>query len=245
MSEPAPGADVAQPPPLAQAVGAGSVADRVEPGWLQPLVQAIEGIGPGDLSVALPPEDGSGRPSAVLVSFTELAAGPAVLLLERAVDMRTHAGQVAFPGGGVDAGDADRTATALREAEEEVGLPADQVRVAALLPQLWIPPSGFLVTPVLAWWAPELVSVLRPGDPREVARIGLVPVAELADPANRFMVRSPRHDWLSPAFEASGLFIWGFTAGLLDRLLALGGWARDWDRGRVRPLPDAFLGRSR
>ena len=88
---------------------------------------------------------------------------------------------------------------------------------------------------MLAWWrAPHPV---RPGRPR--ARSPPSPssrIAELADPANRFRVRHPS-GYIAPGFEAGGLFVWGFTAGLLDRLLEFGGWARPWDETVHRPLP--------
>jgi hypothetical protein len=70
----------------------------------------------------------------------------------------------------------------------------------------------------------------------------VVPVAELADPANRFRVTHPS-GWIGAGFEAAGLFVWGFTAGLLDRMLALGGWARPWDTERLLPLPERLAGR--
>ena len=85
----------------------------------------------------------------MLILFGEDAAhGPDVLLVERASTLRDHAGQVAFPGGSADPGDADAVATALREAEEETGLAPAGVVPLALLPELFIPPSGFVVTPV-------------------------------------------------------------------------------------------------
>jgi hypothetical protein len=103
----------------------------------------------------------------------------------------------------------------------------------ALLPRLWIPVSGFVVTPVLSWWhAPHPV---HPASPREIAGVHRVPIAELADPANRVRVRHPS-GYLGPAFEVAGMVIWGFTAGVLDTLLDLGGWSQPWDRTRVREL---------
>ena len=75
-------------------------------------------------------------------------------------------------------------------------------------------------------------------DVAEVARVALVPVAELADPANRFTVRHPS-GFVGAGFTAGVLFIWGFTAGLLDRLLFFGGWAQPWDESIRRPLPGA------
>jgi 8-oxo-dGTP pyrophosphatase MutT (NUDIX family) len=204
------------------------------PHWLRPLAEVAQDIDGTELSRFLPPDDGSGRQSAVLMAFADGPRGPAVLLIERAADMRKHPGQVAFPGGSLDPTDASLDAAALREAHEEVGLDPASVRVVADLPAIFIPVSEFVVTPVLAWW--EHPHPVRPMDPAEVARVELVPIAELTDPANRFRVTHPS-GWLGPAFEAGGLFVWGFTAGLLDRLLEFGGWARPWDDTRRRPLP--------
>lgn len=211
------------------------------PTWLAPLAAAARVLGPGDLSVFLPPEDGSGRESAVLVAVGEVAGEPSLLLIQRAADMRNHAGQVAFPGGAVDTTDADNVAAALREATEEVGLDPASVQIIVELPSIFIPVTGFVVAPVLAWWHhPHPVA---PVDPVEVARAVVVPIAALADPANRFRVMHPT-GWLGPGFEVDDLFVWGFTAVLLDRLLELGGWATPWDTTREQPLPPHLLGRS-
>jgi 8-oxo-dGTP pyrophosphatase MutT (NUDIX family) len=201
------------------------------------LAEAAASIDGSELSRFLPPDDGSGRQSAVLMAFADGPKGPAVLLIERAAELRRHAGQVAFPGGAVDPTDASIQAAALREAQEEVGLDPASVRVVADLPAIFIPVSEFVVTPVLAWW--ERPHPVRPVDPVEVARVELVPIAELADPANRFRVRHPS-GWLGAAFDVAGLFVWGFTAGLIDRLLEFGGWARPWDQDVLRDLPKAF-----
>ncbi|MEP7179732.1 MAG: CoA pyrophosphatase [Pseudonocardiales bacterium] len=204
------------------------------PQWLRPLARAARTIEAADLSRFVPPDDGSGRASAVLMALTETVAGPGILLIERAADMRTHAGQVAFPGGAADADDPHRVATALREAEEEVGLDPASVHIVAELPAIFLPPSGFVVTPVLAWWSdPHPVTAV---DPAEVAVVAVVPIAELTEPANRFRVRHPA-GWEGPGFAAGGLFIWGFTAGLLDRMLDFGGWTLPWDETQLRPLP--------
>jgi 8-oxo-dGTP pyrophosphatase MutT (NUDIX family) len=212
------------------------------PSWLRPLASAARAVPADELSTFLPPDDGTGRASAVLMAFTETEAGPSVLLIQRAAMLRTHANQVAFPGGAVDAADPTHVSAALREAEEEVGLDPTSIRIAAVMPALFLPPSGFVVTPVLAWWAdPHPVAVV---DPAEVASVAVVPVAELADPANRFTVSHPSGR-IGPGFRASGLFVWGFTAGLLSRLLTLGGWERPWDASRQEPLPEAFLGNWR
>ena len=198
------------------------------------MAAAARDVTAGDLSRFLPPDDGTGRASAVLIALAATPQGPGVLLIERAADMRTHAGQVAFPGGAADPDDPHRVATALREAEEEVGLDPASVHVITELPAVFLPPSGFVVTPVLAWWSdPHPVTAV---DAAEVARVAVVTIAELAEPANRFRVVHPS-GWHGPAFTAGGLFIWGFTAGLLDRMLVLGGWTRPWDESVTRPLP--------
>lgn len=204
------------------------------PEWLRPLAQACSLATADEFPHFLPPEDGSARPSAVLIAFSETDDGPGLLLIERAATLRTHAGQAAFPGGATDPHDASATDTALREANEEVGLEPGSVVVLSELPALYVRPTRFAVTPVLAWWAhPHAVGV---ADPAEVAAVAVVPVAKLADPANRFRVQHPS-GMLGVGFEVDGLFIWGFTAGLVDRLLEFGGWSREWDRRAVREIP--------
>lgn len=213
------------------------------PEWLRLLAEAAVGVRPEQLSRFLPPADG-GRESAVLMLFGEAGpgsgwAGAEVLLIERAHDMRSHAGQVAFPGGAVDPGDDGVVEAAVREAVEETGLDPAGVEVFGTLPALFLPVSDFVVTPVLGWWRePSPVGVV---DPAEVASVHRVPLADLLDPANRFRVRHPA-GYVGPAFGVAGLLVWGFTAGLLDRMLRLAGWERAWDRDRVQDLPEHMLG---
>jgi 8-oxo-dGTP pyrophosphatase MutT (NUDIX family) len=208
------------------------------PAWLRPLLSGVRDVGAAELVRHRLPPPAGGRPAAVLVLFgDELAHGPDVLLVERASTLRDHAGQVAFPGGGADADDADAVATALREAEEEAGVEPSGVVPLTLLPDLYVPPSGFVVTPVIAHWArPVAVHAV---DPRETASVVRVPVAGLADPAHRLRVRHPS-GFTGPAFAVAGLLVWGFTGALLSALLDRGGWARSWDTGRVMDLDAAW-----
>ncbi|MEU4382246.1 NUDIX hydrolase [Micromonospora echinofusca] len=207
---------------------------RRPPGWFDPLLTRLGSARSEDFTRLVTPENG-GRESAVLVLLgEEPGAGPDVLVLQRAATLRNHAGQPAFPGGAADPEDADARATALREANEEVGLDPASVTVLTELPKLWIPVSDFVVTPVLAWWhAPHPV---HPREPAEVAHVARLPVTELVDPANRMRVRHPS-GWIGPAFSARGMLVWGFTGGVLATLLEMGGWARPWPRDRVVDLP--------
>jgi len=206
------------------------------------LVRLLDGAVDLPLRHVLPPPPRTARRSAVLILFGDGPGGHDVLLIEKSAHLRSHAGQPAFPGGGVDPGDDFPIGTALREAQEEAGVDPDGVRVLATLPELFLPPSNRLVVPVVAWWDdPADVTV---GDPREVARVARVPVADLADPANRFRVRHPA-GFVSPAFDVRGMLVWGFTAGLLDSVLDLAGWNRPWDRSVVRDLPATALGAGR
>ncbi|MEU8182887.1 CoA pyrophosphatase [Micromonospora sp. NPDC049044] len=207
---------------------------RRPPEWIEPLLTRLGTARAEDFTRLTTPAEG-GRESAVLVLLGEQpGVGPDVLVLQRAATLRTHAGQPAFPGGAADPEDADVRATALREANEEVGLDPTTVTVLAELPKLWIPVSDFVVTPVLAWWHDP--HPVHPREPAEVAHVARLPVSELVDPANRLRVRHPS-GWIGPAFSARGMLVWGFTAGVLATLLEMGGWARPWPRDRVVELP--------
>jgi 8-oxo-dGTP pyrophosphatase MutT (NUDIX family) len=208
------------------------------PDWLAPLVELVEREPAPLLSGWGNPQGDSPRPAAVLMLFGAGAAGPDVLLLERSHDMRSHAGQVAFPGGSEDPEDESPTAAALREAQEETGVDPAGVEVLGELPSLWLPPTNFQVTPVLAWWRePNEVSAV---DPAETASVHRVPVAELVDAANRVTVRHPS-GFLGPGFLVQGLVVWGFTAGMLATMIDLVGWAMPWDKSRVVDLADALV----
>jgi 8-oxo-dGTP pyrophosphatase MutT (NUDIX family) len=195
-----------------------------------------------DLTRFVAPEGTIARRGAVLLLFGQQRD---LLLTERAHDMRSHPGQVSFPGGSIDPGESPRQA-ALREAVEETGLRADGVEVFGELPELWLPPSNFAVTPVLGWWAEE--SPVGVVDPAEVHAVYRVPLEELLDPAHRVSVRHPS-GWTGPGFligPRHDVVLWGFTAGIVSRVLDRAGWSRPWDERVIRDLPGYMLqGRPR
>jgi 8-oxo-dGTP pyrophosphatase MutT (NUDIX family) len=140
-----------------------------------------------------------------------------VLLTLRSAQLSSHAGQIAFPGGRIDAGDADAVAAALREAQEEVGLEACYVQVLGALPA-YLTSSGYEVTPVVALVQPDFV--LQPNG-AEVADVFEVPLAFLMDPANhrhhRIESAQGARQWLSMPYQDAQQqrYIWGVTAGIL------------------------------
>ena len=186
-----------------------------------------------------PPASGIGRPSAVLMLFGETNGEADLLIVQRSPYLRRHAGQPAFPGGATEPADGGPVGAALREATEEVGVDPAGVEVLAVLPELFIPRSGFRVTPVLAWW--RRPSPLVPASDGEIVSAVRARLDDLADPANRLTVRLPNGVTAGPAFRLHGMLVWGFTAALVDRLLALGGWERPWDAGHEEDLPPDVL----
>jgi 8-oxo-dGTP pyrophosphatase MutT (NUDIX family) len=188
-------------------------------------------------AVMRPPRDG-GRPSAVLLLFGDTGGEPDLLIVQRSPWLRRHAGQPAFPGGAIEEADHGPVGAALREATEEAGVDPGGVDIVGVLPDLFIARSGFRVTPVLGWWR-RPVPVLA-ADGGEVTAAVRIRLADLADPANRLRVRHPSGP-AGPAFRLHGMLVWGFTAMLVDRLLAVGGWERPWDTGPAEDLPSEVL----
>ncbi len=214
--------------------GPGSPASEAgdgPPAWLRRLAAAAAVM---DVPRVVRPPATGGRPSAVLVLFGAGPDGPDLLYIQKNEGLRRHAGQPAFPGGKIEDGDDGPVAAALREAAEETGLDPAGVDVIGMLPELFVAASQFRVVPVLAWW--RVPSAVRPVDIGEIAAVERISVAALADPANRLMLKFPSGR-SGPAFRIESMLIWGFTALITDRLLALGGWERPWDAVTVRELP--------
>lgn len=156
------------------------------------------------------------KPASVLVPLVNRTAGITVLLTQRTADMPSHAGQVAFPGGRRQASDIDAAATALRETEEEVGIPARFVDVIGAV-DLYRTGTGYEITPI--------VGIVTPGftvraDPREVADVFEVPLEHFLDEVNhkidsRHYQGRERRYYAMPYGER---YIWGATAGMLKNL---------------------------
>ena len=170
-------------------------------------------------SARMIPEDEAPKPAAVLVPLVPRADGLHLLLTERQPHLRRHAGQIAFPGGRIDDGDADAVAAALRETEEETGIAPAFVEPVGFL-DTYLTSTNYRVVPVVA--------VIRPGftltpQEAEVKDIFEVPLAFLMDPAHH--ARHSR-DWQGHtryyyAMPWQGRYIWGATAGMIRNLYRL------------------------
>jgi 8-oxo-dGTP pyrophosphatase MutT (NUDIX family) len=159
------------------------------------------------------------RPAAVLVPLIARSHGVQVLLTQRTAHLSDHAGQISFPGGRVEENDADARATALREAQEEVGLAAERVEVIGQLPQ-YTTATGYDVTPVVGLVEGEFDLVL---DAFEVSEVFEVPLAFLMNPAHheRRIVQLgelSRTFYAMPYEAERRYFIWGATAAMLRNL---------------------------
>lgn len=163
-----------------------------------------------------PPSEGPSRPAAVLIGFTDLGDDLGVLLTLRPDTMAQHAGQIAFPGGRVDPTDAHPLAAALREAEEEIGLPGEQVEILGRISP-YLTSTNYLVTPIVGLLAPGFTPT---PDAREVAAVFETPAAFLMNPANHLRHERVYAGRSRPyyAMPHGGRYIWGATAGMLKAL---------------------------
>jgi 8-oxo-dGTP pyrophosphatase MutT (NUDIX family) len=154
--------------------------------------------------------------AAVLVPLIPREVEIHVLLTQRTPHLNDHPSQISFPGGRVEGGDENRTETALREAEEEIGLPRARVDIIGTLPDYDMP-SGFKVSPVVGWIEPPLELKL---DPVEVDSAFEVPLSFILDPANHqrrsYHFNNRHRSYLAMPYQ--GRYIWGATAAMLYSL---------------------------
>jgi 8-oxo-dGTP pyrophosphatase MutT (NUDIX family) len=191
--------------------GYGGTADPAEAAALRRALRGDHDLNPG-----MTPPSRELRPAAVLVPLVDHSDGMTVLLTRRTAHLSAHAGQIAFPGGRIEADDRDASEAALREAEEEVGLARDHVTLVGRL-DTYVTGTGFEITPVVG-----LVRVpfpLKP-DPAEVAEAFEVPLDFVLDPKNHRrterIVEDRKRVFFVLPFE--GRNIWGATAGMLVNL---------------------------
>lgn len=204
------------------------------PQWARDVSSRVSGVEHEHISRFAPAPDHA-RAAAVLVVLRDRGYGPETVLVTRSSRLRAHAGQVAFPGGAVDDDDSGPIATALRETSEETTLNPQHLHPLCIWPSLWIPVSGFAVTPVFAWCADD-ADVNGREDDTEVVSAHAVTFAAAAAPTARTMVRYP-NGATGPAFDIDGLFVWGFTGLVLDRILHFVGWEQPWQPSNVVDLP--------
>ena len=202
------------------------------PVWVEDIAAKLHGVKPEEFSRFAMPEGFEGRESAVLILFGESQNIPDLVFIQRASSMRQHAGQPAFPGGGLEDGES-AVDGALREAAEEIGLRAETVEIIGELPKLWVPVSGYVVTPIIAWWREP--HAITPLDAAEVERVERISVADLVRPENRVRIRHSS-GYIGPAFLVHDLTIWGFTGGLLNGLVEVLGYSQPWDTSQIIDL---------
>ncbi|WP_157108839.1 NUDIX hydrolase [Corynebacterium aquilae] len=178
------------------------------------------------------------RKAAVMVLFSGdpaarvLPDDAAVLLTHRTPTMRSHSGQIAFPGGRVDPEDPSIVAAALRETFEETGISPDTILPLATLDNIFIRATGYPVHPVLGYW--HTPGGHHVASPEETDDVFTSTIGELADPAHRFAIT--HGSYTGPAFRINDYLIWGFTAGVLDAILATSGWEKPWRHNPPRSL---------
>ena len=191
--------------------GFGDTADPEEAAAFRRVVGGDRTLNPG-----LTPPSAALRPAAVLVPLIDWPEGMTVLLTQRTAHLSAHAGQISFPGGRIEADDADPVAAALRETEEEVGLPRQHVSVVGRL-DTYVTGTGFEITPIVGIVAPPYQLTI---DPYEVAEAFEVPLSYILDPRNhnRTERESAGRTRVFFVLPYEGRNIWGATAGMLVNL---------------------------
>jgi 8-oxo-dGTP pyrophosphatase MutT (NUDIX family) len=195
--------------------GFGGSADPAEAAaFRRAMADSIRGD--HDLNPGITPPSTALRPAAVLVPLIDHQGGMSVLLTQRTTHLSAHAGQISFPGGRIEDTDADAVAAALRETEEEVGLPRDRVSVIGRLDN-YVTGTGFEIAPIVGIVDPPFPIAI---DPFEVAEAFEVPLAFILDRRNHQRIERAvgavsRSFFVLP-FE--GRNIWGATAGILVNL---------------------------
>ena len=192
--------------------GFGGTADPLEAAAFRRELQSDRELNPGMVS----PPSTALRPAAVLVPLIDHSHGMSVLLTQRTAHLTAHAGQISFPGGRIEEDDPDAIAAALRETEEEVGLPRDRVSVVGRL-DTYLTGTGFEITPIVGIVAPPFPLSI---DPFEVAEAFEVPLSFILDKRNheRIERESGAHRRAFFVLPYEGRNIWGATAGILVNL---------------------------
>jgi 8-oxo-dGTP pyrophosphatase MutT (NUDIX family) len=194
--------------------------------------EVYEGFSPVDLETGerrprMPPPGAGSRRAAVLVPVVLEPDGARLVYTLRRDHLQDHAGQISFPGGGMEPGDGSPLETALREAEEEINLSPHLVEVIGELEEMYIPPSDFRVRPFVGLLPPEAELVLHPD---EVEAIFTVSLDELMSPETlqKALWTRDGRDYEVPVFAVEGpppRNIWGATAAITAVLLARLGWS--------------------
>ena len=195
------------------------------PNWRE----VYESFSPVDLETGerrprVPPENGDARRAAVLVPVLVEPEGARVVYTVRKGDLQDHAGQISFPGGGLEPGDESLLDTALREASEEIDLSPELVEVIGEMEEMYIPPSNFRVRPYVGLLRQEAKLVLSPDEVEEIFTVSL---EELLSPETfrRVVWRRDGRDYEVPIFAVGGYEIWGATAAMTAALLTRLGWS--------------------
>lgn len=202
------------------------------PHWLHPVAHAAHSgamhVNLGDQNTHTHPD--RSRQAAVMVLLAgdaqahTLPTDASVLLTHRTPRMRSHSGQIAFPGGRVDAEDNSLVAAALRETKEETGVDANTITPFSTGEEIFIRATGYPVHPVWAYW--HTPGGAHPASRDETDDVFQANLHHLINPESRLWVQ--HGPYTGPAFHYDGYLIWGFTASVLDAMISSSGWEQPW-----------------